>query len=156
VSDGWASHVLASWQLSAVYSAQTGLPLTVNESLDADNVGTTSYPNRICGGAAPNPSLSAWFNTSCFVAPQLYSYGNSGRNILYGPGRNNLDLGLHRSFHLPRPERATLELRAEAFNFFNHPQFSNPGVTIGNPGVGIISSTSVANRIVQLALRLAF
>lgn len=156
VSSGWGGRFLGNWQLSAIYSAQTGLPLTVSESLDADNVGTVSYPNRICGGAAANPTLSQWFNTSCFVAPTLYSYGNSGRNILYGPGRNNLDLGLHRSFHLPRPERATLELRAEAFNFFNHPQFANPGVTIGNPGVGIISGTSVANRIVQLALRLAF
>ena len=155
-SSGWAGQVLGYWQWSAVYSAQSGLPITVNESLDADNTGTTSYPNRICGGTLPHPGLSAWFNTSCFVAPTLYSYGNSGRNILMGPARNNLDLALHRSFRIPRPERARLELRVEAFNFFNHPQFGLPGVTIGNPGVGIISGTAVANRIVQLALRLSF
>jgi hypothetical protein len=76
--------------------------------------------------------------------------------VLIGPGKNNLDLGVHRSFPIPVRETMRLEFRAEAFNLFNHPQFGLPGTTIGNPGAGIMSSTSVANRIVQMALRLTF
>jgi hypothetical protein len=90
------------------------------------------------------------------VAPPCYQFGNEGRNVVLAPGRNNLDFGLHRGFRLPLRETATLDFRAEAFNLFNHPQFGMPGDTIGNPGVGAISGTAVANRIVQLALRLSF
>ena len=83
-------------------------------------------------------------------------FGNEGRNVLSGPGRNNIDLALHRSFGIPGWEAGRLEFRGEAYNASNHPQFGNPGVTIGNPGAGVISGTTVANRIVQLALRLTF
>ncbi|MBV9081568.1 MAG: TonB-dependent receptor [Acidobacteriaceae bacterium] len=156
VSDGWLSQVVGSWQLSGIYQVQSGLPFTVNLSFDNANAGTTSYPNRVCNGNLTNPTISRWFDTSCFVASPSYQFGNEGRNVLTGPGRNNLDLGLHRVFRLPLRESSTLEIRAEAFNIFNHPQFGLPGATIGNPGVGVISSTAVANRELQLAARLAF
>jgi hypothetical protein len=156
LSHEWASHFVGQWELSAVYSAQSGLPFTVNLSFDNANAGTSSYPNRICDGNISNRSLQSWFNTGCFVAPASYVFGNEGRNVLNGPGKNNLDLGVHRSFRIPVRETMRLEFRAEAFNFFNHPQFGLPGTTIGNPGVGIISGTAVNNRIVQLALRLTF
>ena len=132
------------------------MPFTANLSFDNANAGTTSYPNRVCSGTLAHPTLSQWFDTSCFVAPPSYGFGDEGRNVLTGPGRNNLDFVLHRSFRIPRWESGRLEFRGEAYNVFNHPQFANPGATIGNPGAGVISGTSVANRIVQLALRLAF
>jgi hypothetical protein len=88
------------------------------------------------------------------IDPPSYVFGNEGRNVLIGPGRNNVDFGLHRSFPLPQWEAARLEFRGEGYNLFNHPQFDNPGATIGNPGAGIISGTAVAARIIQLALRL--
>jgi hypothetical protein len=153
---GWAAHVLGLWELSGIYQVQSGLPYTVRLSFDNANAGTISYPNRVCNGTLSHPTLSQWFDTNCFVAPQAYQFGNEGRNVLTGPGRNNLDLGLHRSFRIPPHEPARLEFRGEAYNLFNHPQFANPGDTIGNPGVGVISSTSVANRILQIALRLVF
>jgi hypothetical protein len=156
LSHGWASHVVGQWELSAVYSAQSGLPFTVNLSFDNANAGTTSYPDRICNGNISNRSLQRWFDTGCFAAPASYVFGNEGRNVLNGPGKNNLDLGVHRSFRIPVRETMRLEFRAEAFNFFNHPQFGLPGTTIGNPGVGTISGTAVNNRIVQMALRLTF
>ncbi len=153
---GWASTVARHWQVSAVYAVQSGLPFTVNLSFDNANAGTTSYPNRVCNGALANPTLSEWFNVGCFVAPPSYVFGNEGRNVLTGPGRDNLDFALHRGFHLPLRETTTLEFRAEAYNLFNHPQFGFPGATIGNPAAGVISSTAVPNRELQLALRLAF
>ena len=153
---GWASKLAGLWQVSAIYSAQSGLPFTTNLSFDNANAGTTSYPNRVCSGTLSNPTLSKWFDTGCFVAPPAYQFGNAGRNVLTGPGRNSLDFALHRSFRIPVREAMRLETRAEAFNLFNHPQFGLPGVTIGNPAVGIISSTAVPNRQLQLALRLVF
>jgi hypothetical protein len=156
VHSGWTAQVLGRWQVSAIYQVQSGLPFTPRLSFDNANAGTISYPNRVCSGVLPNPSVSQWFDTTCFVAPPSYVFGNSGRNVLTGPGRNNVDFTLHRIFHIPPAESTNLEFRAEAFNLFNHPQFGQPGDTIGNPGVGVISSTSIPNRIVQLALRLAF
>jgi hypothetical protein len=135
---------------------QSGLPFTVRLSFDNANAGTISYPNRICSGTLAQPSHLQWFDTSCFVAPLSYQFGNEGRNVLTGPSRNNLDLGVHRSFRIPIREAALLEFRGEAYNLFNHPQFGLPRDTIGNPGVGVISGTSASNRILQLALPLSF
>ena len=148
--------IAGHWQVSGIYAVQSGLPFTVDLSFDNANAGTVSLPNRVCNGRLGEPTLLRWFDTSCFIAPPSYQFGNEGRNVLTGPGRNNLDLALHRSFHLPIREALTLEARAEAYNLFNHPQFGMPGNTIGNPAVGIISGTAVSARQVQVALRLAF
>jgi hypothetical protein len=156
LAHGLGAKLAGSWEVSGVYSVQSGLPFTTNLSFDNANAGTTSYPNRVCNGNISNHSLASWFDTSCFVAPPSYQFGNEGRNVLTGPGRNNLDFGIHRRFSLPIRESAALEVRAESFNLFNHPQFSLPGSTIGNPGVGIITSTAVPNRLMQVALRLTF
>ncbi|HEX7359791.1 MAG TPA: TonB-dependent receptor [Bryobacteraceae bacterium] len=154
VSHGLGSHVLASWQIDAIYIAQSGFPFTPVLNFDNANAGNSSWPDRVCNGALSNPTIGEWFDASCFVVPPQYQFGNTGRNILTGPGMNNLDFGLHRSF--PVRESFRLEFRADAFNFLNHPQFGQPGNTIGNPGVGKISSTSVDNREIQLALKLSF
>jgi hypothetical protein len=153
-SNRWASGIFGSWQMDAIFAAQSGFPFTPVLSFDNANAGTVSWPNRICDGTLSNPTLAEWFNLSCFVAPPQYQFGNTGRNILRGPGIDNLDFGLHRAFLFGETTR--LEFRAEAFNILNHPQFGQPGNTIGNPAAGKISTTSVANRQIQLALRLAF
>ncbi len=136
--------------------AQSGSPFTPTLSFDNANAGTTSRPDRVCSGALSNPTLGRYFDISCFVTPAQYTFGNSGRNILYGPGMNNIDLGLHRVFPIPGREAMTLEFRAEAFNAFNHPLFANPGSTIGASTAGVISSTAVPNRQAQFALRFVF
>ena len=158
VTQGWSSAIAGSWQASAVYQAQSGYPFTINLSFDNANAGTTSRPDRICDGRLPNPTVQRYYDTSCFQAPPQFVFGNSGRNMLFGPGRNNLDFAVHRLLHLPLRETSTMEVRAEAFNLFNHSQFGQPGSTIG-PGVattGVISGTSSANRQLQFALRLAW
>lgn len=156
VKEGWISHVVGLWQLSGIYQVQNGLPFTTTLSFDNANAGNNSWPNRVCSGSLSNPTVSRWFDTSCFVAPAQYQFGNEGRNVLTGPGRNNLDFGLHRSFTLPFREGMALEFRAEAFNLFNHPQFAFPGSTIGTATAGVIGSTAVPNREIQFALRLTF
>jgi len=135
---------------------QNGLPFTTILSFDNANAGNNSWPNRVCNGNISNPSASQWYNPGCFVAPAQYQFGNEGRNVLTGPGRNNTDLAIHRSFKIPGREGISLEFRAEGYNLFNHPQFQFPGSTIGAATAGVISATAVPNRQLQLAFRLAF
>lgn len=127
VGHGWASQVVGDWQVSTIYQAQDGLPFTAVLSFDNANAGNTSWPNRICNGSISNPSPSHWYNTSCFVSPAAYVFGNEGRNVLTGQGRNNVDFALHRIFPLRFREGMALEFRGEAYNMFNHPVFQFPG-----------------------------
>lgn len=155
-SRGAAGQVAGNWQLSAVYQTQDGIAFTPVLSFDNANAGTQSRPDRVCHGSLDNPTLSRYFDTGCFAVPAAYQFGNSGRNIIYGPGMNNIDLSLHRIFTLPFERRTTLDFRVEAFNMVNHPQFANPNTTIGVAAAGVISATSQANRQLQFGLRLAF
>jgi hypothetical protein len=120
------------------------------------NTGTASRPNRNASGdlSASQRSLSRWFDPTAFSTPLQFVYGNSGRDILFGPGRTNLDASLFKDF---RPvERLTVQFRAESFNLFNHPQFGQPNVNIGSGSVATITSTVGTPRQMQVALRLIF
>ena len=156
LTHGWLSQVAGFWQISTIYAVQGGLPLTAVLNFDNANAGNTSYPNRVCSGNLATHTTSQWFDTSCFTAPASFVFGNEGRNVLIAPGRDNLDVGLHRGFRLPFREGMALQFRAEAYNSLNHPQFARPGNTVGNAGFGVVSTTAVVNRQLQLALRLAF
>jgi hypothetical protein len=85
------------------------------------------------------------------------AFGNSSTGITAGPGQANLDIAVSKSItvagvHLER----SLEIRADFFNAFNHPQFANPDANFTSPTFGVISSTAVNPRIGQVALRLRF
>jgi hypothetical protein len=151
-----ASAILGGWQLSGITSWQTGLPFTPVLNFDPSNTGTTGRPDRIANGSLPADarSINRWFDASAFVAPSGYVFGNSGRNILRGPGQFNTDIGLSRSLQVT--ERAALQIRAEAFNLFNTPQSGLPAATIGNANAGVISTVVTPERQLQFALRLAF
>ena len=117
--------IAGGWQLAAIFSAQSGLSFTPVEGVDASNTGTTEHPNRIGNGNLPSGhrTIDHWFDTSAFATPAQYTFGNSGRDILNGPGFHNIDFGLSRVIGLV--EGASLEIRAEAFNLFNTPQFGS-------------------------------
>lgn len=83
------------------------------------------------------------------------AFGNSGVSIATGPGQFNTDMSFVKKFLL-KDENRRVEFRAEFFNLFNTPQFSNPDSTFGSSTFGQISSTSVNPRFVQFALRLNF
>jgi hypothetical protein len=110
-------------------------------------------------------NLNRYINASCFAEPALFSaddpfgvgFGNSGVGILDAPGQNNFDPSLTKSFALRRlSENSLLEFLTEFFNAFNHPQFCDPDVEFTSPTFGQISCTSVAPRIIQLALKFTF
>ena len=152
----WANAVLGGWQLTGIFSAQTGLPFTPVLSVDNTNTGTTARPNRVASGALSSDVRNPqnWFNEAAFVTPAQYTYGNSGRNILRGPGFRNMDVGLSRFFVLT--ERFNLEFRAEAFNIFNTPELGLPNATLGVATTGTITTVVNPQRELQLALRLRF
>jgi hypothetical protein len=148
--------VAGGWLLSGIFSAQSGLWFTPVESVDYSNTGTTEHPNRISNGNLPSSkrTINHWFDTTAFTTPAEYTFGDSGRNILNGPGFHNIDLGLSREISLA--ERAELEIRAEAFNLFNTPQFGLPNATLGQSTTAVISSVTNPQRQLQIAARLHF
>ena len=95
-----------------------------------------------------------------FTAPAPYKFGNSGRDILYGPGTVQFDIAAMKNFYLRESRAWRLQFRAEAFNLANTPQLNNPNVNIGANGAGQINNAGSpatfqrTSRQVQLALKL--
>ncbi len=144
------------WQLSGIAAAQTGQPFTVTLNSDPSSTGTTARPDRLRDGALPDDerNVQRWFDTTAFAVRNCVCFGNSGRNILRGPGLTNVDVGLSRTFAFR--ERFRLQFRSEAFNLLNHPNFGLPSSSIGAAGVGIIGSVVNPERQIQAALKLYF
>ena len=132
------------------------MPFTPSLSYDAANAGTVTRPDTVCNGSLPHPSLQEWFNTACFVAGPSYAFGNTGRNVLRGPGLNNLDVSVQRDFRLPLEHATILTFRAEGYNAVNHPQFAAPSSTAGNSTNGVITATSTNNRQLQFGIHVQF
>ncbi len=157
--------IAGGWQMNSIATLQSGLPFTVTMQTSTLNTGGGSqFPNRLRSGelSASERSINRWFDASAFAAPGQYIFGNSGRNILRGPGTKQLDLSLFKDFRLSEKGDRRLQFRVEAFNAFNTPQFNNPDVRIGFSGVGRITSAGNppiyqrTSRQVQLALKLYF
>jgi Carboxypeptidase regulatory-like domain len=148
--------IAGGWLLTGIFSAQSGLSFTPVESVDGSNTGTTQHPNRVGNGnlSGGQRTVGHWFDTTAFPTPAQYTFGNSGRNILTGPGFHNIDLGVSRTISLV--ENTSLELRAEAFNLFNTPQFGLPNATLGQATTGVISSVTNPQRQLQLAAKIHF
>ncbi|HTM51089.1 MAG TPA: hypothetical protein VL285_20475, partial [Bryobacteraceae bacterium] len=168
--DGWKARILGGWQLNAIFSSYSGTPFSVtssNASLNAPGNNQTAdqvlQEVRILGGVGRG---SSYFDPNAFVPVTAVRYGNTGRNILRGPGLVNLDAGLFRTFSLT--ERVKLQFRAEAFNFTNTPHFNNPGASVSgatrNPdgsirslgGFSEITSALADERQFRLSMRVTF
>jgi hypothetical protein len=146
--------LLDGWQLAGIVTVASGQPFSVTftsnvqgwPSSRADVAGGTLYP--------ADPSITGWFNPGAFKVPAPFTWGNSARNLLFGPGLFNWDQALFKSFNFT--ERLRLDFRAEAFNSFNHANFGQPAANISVPAtVGRISSAA-APRAVQFGMRLSF
>lgn len=157
LNHGVLGYVLGDWNISGIWTVQSGGRFTPTLGTNTSNSagGGTQRPNRVAGGILPSDqqTINHWFDTSAFVAPATYSFGNSGTGILTGPGYFNVDLSLVRHFRLT--ERFGLDYRAEAFNTFNRANFNLPNAVIGTSQAGVISSTLPA-RILQMAMKVDF
>ncbi|WP_348261698.1 carboxypeptidase-like regulatory domain-containing protein [Telmatobacter sp. DSM 110680] len=149
------------WRGSMVFQAQTGFPLTISVFGDTANAGTVVGENPIRANvtgqkvfASGTRNSTTWFNPSAFAAPAAYTYGNSGRNSVYGPGMQTMDLGLVREF--PMAEKARFEARAEFFNALNHTNLGTPNRFVNTSSFGSITEVSSPGREIQLSARISF
>ena len=161
--NGATNAVLGNWELDLIEKITSGFPIFVIDSnnssgsLISNNLNSYNRPNQICSPAASNPTLSQWFNTSCFAAPPTGELGNASRAPVSGPDFVNTDMSVIKHFLLPWREGLRLDFRAECFNLFNHAQFGLPGSDLNSPATfGLISSTVNNPRLFQVALKLAF
>jgi hypothetical protein len=152
-SRGFTRQVLGGWTITSIVTAQDGYPFNPAWSGDVANTGRSARPDRTCNGKLDNPTIARWFDTSCFVAPAAFTYGNTGRNVIRGPGYVNWDGGVYKDF--PLGEQRRLQFRSEFFNTLNHPNFGLPASVINAGTPGVITTVAPA-RIIQFALKLYF
>jgi hypothetical protein len=158
---GFTQALIGGWQLNSIDTFQTGSPFTPVMATSLLNSGTgVQWPNRVGNGKLLNPSIHEWYDTSAFASPGQYTFGNSGRNILYGPGTKQFDASLFKDLIFSSDGSRRLQFRAETFNIFNTPQFNNPNASIGTAAAGTISSAGApvlfqrTSREIQLAMKL--
>jgi len=94
----------------------------------------------------------SWFNPGAFSTPAAYTFGNVGRNTVYGPGLQSLDVAISRSFALA--EQARFTFRLEAFNSLNKVNLGTPNRFVNTAQFGTITESSTPGRVLQLSLRL--
>lgn len=101
--------------------------------------------------------VAEYFDTTRFANPLPGTFGNLGRNILTGPGFENMDASLVKGVRIPKLGEAGLaQLRFEAFNIFNRTNFNLPDTGLTSPTFGQLTSTDGSARILQLALKILF
>jgi len=152
--------LLNDWTLSGILMLGSGTPVTIGTGVDRNFDGLTNDRADLVGDYQLDPDrprdevIEQWFNTTAFALPTVGADGNSARNLVDGPGYRNIDLGVFRTFRLPR--RATLQFRLEATNVLNFVNLTNPGTAFNAPTTfGKIRSARDMRRV-QLGVRVAF
>ncbi|HTU44310.1 MAG TPA: TonB-dependent receptor [Bryobacteraceae bacterium] len=153
-----ADAVLGGWRLSGVHTFASGEPFTptvANAPLLNDPDFASVRADVVGNWQVPNQSANLWFNPAAFSEPQQpYRQGTAGRNSLRGPGLAVSNISLAKNLLLS--ERRSLELRADAFNVFNHANLANPSSTIDESGAGQITAIEVPMRQMQFGLHFQF
>lgn len=163
--------VIGGWQVSGITTYGSGTPFSVAYSQTGTGIvgWSGTRPNTVAGSSLYAGQQSGhnilsgvqWFNPAAFIAPQPWTWGNSARDMLFGPGLWNWDVSAAKNFNLP--ERMRIQFRADFFDAFNHFNLANPNATIADPANGgtavplagkITSGSGV--RTVQLGLKLTF
>jgi Carboxypeptidase regulatory-like domain len=167
MSSALGDAALGGWQASTAFLAQSGVPFTVimNSATPDGALDGSLYPNRVGNPHASNQSLLQWFNQLAYAPPAALTFGTNPRNSLRAPDLTDVDFSLAKNFDIPRWEQGRVQLRMDAFNFFNHPSFQPPNNSLNptaltsgvpDPSVGNITATSIGGRTIQLAFRLSF
>jgi len=153
--------ITANWHISAVYQIQSGFPVTISVFGDTANAGTLLGENPIRANYTGQPVFAPgthtpemWFNPAAFAAPGAFTFGNVGRNSIYGPGMQTLDLALQREFSVT--EKIKFQFRAEFFNVFDHTNLGTPNRFVNTPQFGTITEAATPGREIQLGARISF
>jgi TonB dependent receptor-like, beta-barrel len=152
-------HLLTrDWQFAVVAQSQSGNPVNIVTSTSTVNGLPNTVRPDLVGPIRIIGSVNEWFDPSAFVAAK--GFGSLGRNVVIGPGFNNVDLSVSRDM---RPAgNSRLRFQIDVFDLFNHPNFGPPGNIVGSPSFGVITRTRLptgeagSSRQIQLAVRFAF
>ena len=163
---------IEGWRVSAISMARSGSPFSVQNGFDRvglnDPAGQPGERPNLAPGRSNNPivgRVNKWYDPSAFVLQGAGFSGNLGRNTLTGPRFVDVDVALAKYVRVS--ESMGFELRVEAFNIFNHPNFGLPGQNlfsgidqngngIPNPTAGQITTTVGTARELQFALKFRF
>src|SRR5437016_5860507 len=172
-TNGFGGAMLRGWSISGIVIVQSGLPMSLTDRNGGSVYGFAgpatitlcpgaTYKDLVTSGTTES-RLHNWINKSAICnAPPIGSdgslgYGNSGQSIANGPGQFNPDFSTGKTTTVRGlREDAQLAFRVEFYNALNHPQFSNPGTTLGTANFGVITQTSVAPRLIQFGLKYLF
>jgi hypothetical protein len=157
LNQGPAALILGGWNLGLIVTLQQGSPFGLTTQTNTTNAFNPG-PQRV--NVLRNPELpqservvSRWFDTGAVAPPAQFTFGNSGRALLTGPGLANFDVSLLKNHRWG--EACNIQFRFEAFNFFNRVNFEEPGRALGSANFGVISVARPA-RILQLGLKVQF
>jgi hypothetical protein len=172
-SGEFAGWLRQGWAISGIFTAQTGVPLTLTDPAGGSVYGVAGVSTvTLCPGASARKLATAggiesrlnhWIDNSAICAAPVVGadgatgYGNTGIGVLEGPGQLNMDLSLSKATVVGGlREDAVMSFRMEMYNALNHPQFAVPGTALGNATFGVITQTSVAPRMIQFGLKYLF
>jgi hypothetical protein len=162
---GVTDQILGGWRATGVFQVHSGIPFTPTSSSNGQDLSGSGANQCSCGfGWLPNVvgnpsvshrSISEWYNPAAFATPTPGTFGDERRNFLIGPNWRDLDLSLGKTFRFV--EGINLEIRADSFNAFNHPNFSQPS---GATGTGVVGGGTITSangaRNIQLGGRVTF
>ena len=160
-AEGFVNLFTRNWHLSTIYQVQSGFPLTISVFGDTANSGVVLGENPIRANVTGQPifgagthTADAWFNTAAFATPAAFTFGDVGRNTVYGPGMQTLDFAVAREFSWA--ERTRFQFRAEFFNALNHVNLGTPDRFVNTPQFGTITEAATPGRQIQLSARVSF
>jgi hypothetical protein len=146
---------IKGWQAQAIGTLQSGTPLSAIVSADISGTGSpiVNRPDLVGNPHISNPTSTRFFDPSAFRIPETGSFGNSGRNVIIGPGIRNIDLALSRSLRLSDSTRA--QFRADFYNVFDFTNLVPPPTMQNFADSADFGALFVARspRIVQLGLK---
>ena len=146
------------WQIAAIVQGQSGNPVNIVTSNSTLNGVPNTVRPDLTGPVRIIGTVEQWFDPSAFTA--VNRFGNLGRNVVIGPAFQNTDLSVIKNTALGGGVQ--LQLRADIFDLFNHPNFGPPGNIVGSPAFGRITRTRLAtgeggsSRQIQLAAKVSF
>jgi hypothetical protein len=160
-SGGWVYQVprlwkISGWQVAGLVRVQSGDMVAVSQATNSNsNLGFgVQRPNRVSDpDALAHRNVKEWFNTAAFALTPQFAIGNAARNPVRGPGLQNADLMIGKTFRIA--ERVNLEFRAEVFNVTNTPPFNDPNGSFGSSGFSSVNGAGNP-RDFEFALKVRF
>jgi hypothetical protein len=160
---GAPDRLISGWQVNGIITVQSGFPFTPLVGFNQSGNGDSRAPDRV----SVNPNFSGpmtlgkpgrWYDPNAFLLPPPGTYGNAGRDILFGPGEAEFDASVFKNFRIT--EKAAVQFRGEIFNLFNRPNFGLPIISTFtsaggiSPSAGLITYTATTSRQIQFGLKL--